>query len=330
MKSAQQWPERLDILGSQREPFLFLLDFEGQAPWIMPLREIDADRVRFDFHGVSNISGTRRDLPESFSFEPHHIAPERYRRAFDRVQHGLQRGDSFLTNLAFPTPVTTDLTLDQVFAATQARYRLLVRDRFVCFSPEIFVQIDPAGTISSNPMKGTAPVSLAGPQSLLDDPKERAEHATITDLIRNDLSRVARRVRVTDYRYVEVISGRDGGLYQTSTKISGQLGADWHERIGSIFRELLPAGSVSGAPKPKTLEIIRAAEGRSRGYYCGVAVLFDGERVDSGVLIRFLEQTDTGLRYWSGGGVTARSDWQAEYRELCEKIYLPLQQPVPG
>jgi para-aminobenzoate synthetase component 1 len=77
------------------------------------------------------------------------------------------------------------------------------------------------------------------------------------------------------------------------------------------------------------MELIWAAEGRPRGYYCGVAALFDGETLDSGVLIRFLEQTSSGdYRYWSGGGITARSNWAEEYRELSEKIYLPQRRPV--
>lgn len=95
--------------------------------------------------------------------------------------------------------------------------------------------------------------------------------------------------------------------------------------------KLLPAGSISGAPKPETVRIIREAEGQKRGFYTGIAAYWDGYKLDSCVLIRFLEQTPNGMRYWSGGGITAYSDVQQEYKELKEKVYLPVQaaSPVP-
>ena len=86
---------------------------------------------------------------------------------------------------------------------------------------------------------------------------------------------------------------------------------------------MLPAGSVSGAPKRKTLEIIREAEGYHRGFYTGVMGLFDGKNIDSGVMIRFVEQTPQGLVYKSGGGITSQSNCEEEYNELIDKIYVP-------
>ncbi|MEL6274888.1 MAG: chorismate-binding protein, partial [Bacteroidota bacterium] len=198
-------------------------------------------------------------------------------------------------------------------------------DKFVCFSPETFVKVTPDGIIYSHPMKGTAPDSPAGREYLRTSQKEIAEHATIVDLIRNDLSQVAKNVRVDQYRYLDRIPTPQGGLLQTSTKISGQLPRNWHSQLGNIVNRLLPAGSVSGAPKPATIEIIETAEGRTRGYYCGIGLYFDGYQVDSCVLIRFIEKAETGqLLFWAGGGVTARSNWVDEYRELQSKVRIPL------
>ncbi len=87
---------------------------------------------------------------------------------------------------------------------------------------------------------------------------------------------------------------------------------------------MLPAGSISGAPKKKTLEVIAEAEQYTRGYYTGVFGIFDGENIDSGVMIRFLEQGPDGLIYKSGGGITAMSNIHEEYQELTDKIYVPL------
>ena len=161
---------------------------------------------------------------------------------------------------------------------------------------------------------------------MLDNPKERAEHATIVDLIRNDLSQVATRVRVDRYRYLEHIRTRRGGIWQSSSEISGELPANYHEHIGDIIFRLLPAGSITGAPKTKTREIIREAESFERGYYTGIAGIFDGQDLESAVLIRFVEETSDGLVFKSGGGITAFSRWRRS--RTCHPPCYPRAQPA--
>lgn len=86
-----------------------------------------------------------------------------------------------------------------------------------------------------------------------------------------------------------------------------------------------PAGSISGAPKPRTLQIIDEVEANNRGYYTGICGWFEGQQLDSGVMIRFIEQQRDGqLVFKSGEGLTARSEARAEYQELIDKIYFPL------
>jgi para-aminobenzoate synthetase component 1 len=87
---------------------------------------------------------------------------------------------------------------------------------------------------------------------------------------------------------------------------------------------LLPAGSVTGAPKKKTVEIIKSVENYDRGYYTGVFGYFDGTKVDSGVMIRYVENKDGACIFKSGGGLTIYSDAKKEYDELLEKIYVPV------
>ena len=94
-------------------------------------------------------------------------------------------------------------------------------------------------------------------EALLADPKEAAEHATITDLIRNDLSRFATEVTVTRYRYLDELHTHRGPLLQMSSEIRGRLPEDYPSRLGDLFFSLLPAGSITGAPKPRTVQIIR-------------------------------------------------------------------------
>ena len=105
----------------------------------------------------------------------------------------------------------------------------------------------------------------------------------------------------------------------------GKLPDNWRENLGVILYKLLPAGSISGAPKPETLQIIEQAENYDRNYYTGIFGIFDGEKLDSGVMIRFIEKTTNGLIFKSGGGITAQSDCKNEYQEMIDKIYLPIE-----
>ncbi len=316
------WSERLNVLCARGVPCFFLVDFEENFPRVWDLAELSDSALRFHFPGrPEERIRLRTPVPR---IEPDHLATKKFREGFRHVRAGIQRGDSFLANLTFPTPITLKGSLEDVYWHSQAKYRVLLADRFVSFSPETFVTISAAGYLESRPMKGTAEDTPVGRERLLRSPKEIAEHATIVDLIRNDLSQVASGVRVTDYRYLRSVTTTGGGLVQTSSKVGGQLPPDWRSRLGTILATLLPAGSVSGAPKAATVRLIREAEGGDRGYYCGIAGYFDGQTVDTCVLIRFLERRDGRHFFRSGGGITALSDWREELAELRSKIRIPL------
>jgi para-aminobenzoate synthetase component I len=174
-------------------------------------------------------------------------------------------------------------------------------------------------------MKGTIDSSIPNAKHiLLHDEKEIAEHYTIVDLIRNDLSQVASNVQVKRFRYIDEIKTQYKTLLQVSSEIEGDLPLNYKENLADIIFKLLPAGSISGAPKTKTLQIINEAEQYNRGFYTGVAFYFDGENIDSCVLIRFLENTPLGMVYKSGGGITIQSELKKEYDELLNKIYVPI------
>ena len=87
---------------------------------------------------------------------------------------------------------------------------------------------------------------------------------------------------------------------------------------------MLPAGSICGAPKKKTVEIIQKVEGYDRGYYTGIFGHFDGRDLDSAVAIRFIEKQGKNLIFKSGGGITFQSDWKKEYDEMQKKVYVPI------
>lgn len=180
--------------------------------------------------------------------------------------------------------------------------------------------------IYSYPMKGTIDASLPeAEQVLMGDKKEAAEHATIVDLIRNDLSRVAEHVSVDKYRYIDVLHTNKGDILQTSCEISGKLSTGYQKHIGNILDAMLSAGSITGAPKDKTMEIIHEAEGYDRGFYTGVMGIYNNGELNSAVMIRFLENDGIGTYFKAGGGITSKSDCSKEYEEVLQKVYLPFE-----
>ena len=185
--------------------------------------------------------------------------------------------------------------------------------------------IDEEGTIRTYPMKGTIDAAVPDAEAkILANEKEMAEHVMVVDLLRNDLGIVGREVRVERFRYVDRIETADKTLLQVSSRIRAKLAPDWRSRLGEILERMLPAGSVTGTPKRKTCEIIDAIEEHERGFFTGIFGVFDGKSLQSAVMIRFIEQTPEGLVYKSGGGITIDSDAEAEYREMIDKVYLPI------
>ena len=321
---ARDFAERLNEWGKSKTPFLFLVDYRIEKPLAWTLDDNALTNISFDLNGFGNVGRDEKQSPLSdFAFHKKPISFSDYVVKFDRVVANLKAGNSFLVNLSVPTNITTDLTLEDIFIHSEAPYRFLYRNEFVCFSPEIFVRIN-GNRIASFPMKGTIDASVPNAAHvILSDAKEAAEHATIVDLIRNDLSMVADKVWVEKYRYIDRIQTNDKTLLQVSSEIAGILPDDFDGKFGDLLIRMLPAGSITGAPKPSTLKIIEEAENYDRGYYTGVMGYFDGENFESAVMIRFIENQDGKLVFKSGGGITAQSNAEKEYQELIDKVYLP-------
>lgn len=320
--SIEELKMKMNKSGADKAPFLFVADFDLKEGIFVENPE-DQKEILFHCPLGNNISHEEKtDRPDA-AIQSHPISYEEYLQRFDVVMAGLKRGDSFLTNLTVKTPIETELTLKEIFLSGHSPYRLYVPGKFVCFSPERFVSIAD-GVVSANPMKGTISADVKDAESvILSDEKETAEHYTIVDLLRNDLGMVADNVRVKRFRYIDRIRTNRKDILQVSSEISGRLPVGYESRLGDIVFQMLPAGSVSGAPKKATLALIRSAENESRGFYTGVFGYFDGKRLDSAVLIRYIEEA-AGQKYFrSGGGITVYSDPKKEYEEVLEKIYLP-------
>lgn len=378
----QEIIDKINRLASQDEPFLFVINYQGDKAFIRQLSDINPEECLFDFEGRGNLSHAWKEtLKEETSETTWQIEPplyEDYERSFNIVKNNIMAGNSYLTNLTCKVPVSCNLSLEEIFHRAKGKYKLLLRRKrtqaedkahlkeeaqnkahlkeenieenltpFVCFSPETFVKIK-GGRIYSYPMKGTLDASLPNAEKLLmEDRKEAAEHATIVDLIRNDLSRVAENVRVDKYRYVDVLHTNKGDILQTSSEISGRLPEDYPHHLGEILDAQLPAGSITGAPKDKTMQIIHEAEGYNRGFYTGIMGIYDQGELNSAVMIRFIEEETSPvdfeadgeknfkanegkkpkesreLYFKAGGGITSKSDCRREYEEVIQKIYLP-------
>jgi len=317
-----EFTDCMNSYASAGTPFIFLIDFEMKNPFVCRLEDAKEHNLIFDVKDISNYEIKKRGRND-FLFQPHPITREDYNTRIEKVKMHIRRGDTYLLNLTFPTPIESELSIEELFAIARAPYKLLYMNKVLIFSPECFIKIR-NGEIYSYPMKGTIDASIPDAEKIIiEDKKEFYEHNTIVDLIRNDLSMVSEYVRVSKFRYLERIPTNHNELIQVSSEIQGTLPDEWRSRLGDIILTLLPAGSISGAPKQKTVEIIREVETQERGYYTGIFGLFNGTDLDSAVNIRYIEKRNNKLFYHSGGGITAFSDSQLEYDELLSKIYVP-------
>lgn len=314
---------RMNKLGQDDRPFLFIISYDLSENLVIPLDEINPETLRYDFNNTPSSYSKKIDLKSQ------KISFEKYEKAFNAVKQNISIGNSFLTNLTASVPLKNDLDLLDVYKTSSAKYKLWIKDLLVCFSPETFVKVNNKGEIATFPMKGTIDASILNAENILkSDKKELYEHTTVVDLLRNDISKIAHNVRVERFRYIDKIRRGDSTeILQMSSEIRGQLPTHWKDNVGDWFMELLPAGSICGAPKPKTLEIIKDAEktlhqNGKRGFYTGVFGIYDGKNLQSAVMIRFIEKTDKGLVFKSGGGITYLSELEKEFSEVYQKVYV--------
>ncbi len=308
----------LNNYGSLKEPFFFAISYDLSNFYVKPLKELPSD-IKYEMN--ENISSKSTHKIELNKYP---LFYEEYKIKFDFIQKHIKDGNSYLLNLTAKTKIDLDFSFDEIYEKSNAKYKLKFFDKFVCFSPEKFIEIKD-NKIYTYPMKGTIDANIKNAsQKILHDEKEMAEHTMVVDLLRNDLGIVAKNIRVDKFRYIDKINAGNRELLQVSSKISGNLDKNWNENIGNILNSLLPAGSITGCPKKKTIEILEECEGYDRGFYSGIFGVFDGNSLNSSVMIRFIENDNGNFYYKSGGGITFDSDPIWEYQELIDKIYLPM------
>ncbi|MBO4300793.1 MAG: anthranilate synthase component I family protein, partial [Desulfovibrio sp.] len=266
--------------------------------------------------------------PEEFSAEP---GEKGYKDYVRHVKELLRRGEAIqvVPSVRFSTPFSGDpfVLYRRMRRCNASPYMFYMNFPDITLfgsSPEVMVRCT-SGRLQLSPIAGTRrrgnyeleDARLAA--ELLDDPKERAEHVMLVDLGRNDLGRVARQGTVKIERYMEV--ERYSHVMHLTSRVGAQLadGLDALDVLASTF----PAGTVSGAPKIRAMEIIRTLEGRSRGPYAGcigwLGLDKDSVNLDTGITIRSMWLREGRLFWQAGGGIVHDSDPDAEWKEVCNK-----------
>ncbi|OWK98467.1 aminodeoxychorismate synthase component I [Kaistella haifensis DSM 19056] len=313
----------MDELSQKKVPFFFMIDFLMENVEIFTENEIEKTGLKIDFKGFKT-DINEQEFPREIIFESFPPSEDSYKKGFDIVQNHLIKGNSYLVNYTCKTEIKTNLSLENLYQISHAKYKVLYPENWMFFSPETFIEIID-NEVFTYPMKGTIDAEIENAADILkNNEKEKAEHYTVVDLLRNDLSMIADDVKLDEFQKIDFLKTRQKNLLAMSSKISGKLKPEFKGKIGSIMKTVLPAGSVLGSPKPKTLEIILEAENYSRGFYTGVCGWFDGENLDSGVIIRFIEKENDKLYFKSGGGITHLSNFADEYQEMKNKIYVPI------
>lgn len=259
------------------------------------------------------------------------VSEEKYKRDIERIKDFIANGETYQVNYTSEFKFEFDGNVLNLIATLlfkqSADYTAIINngDSFILsFSPEMFFKIE-RNIITVKPMKGTINrghnlfsdgISLS---LLQQSPKDKAENVMIVDLLRNDIGRICKfgSVCVNSLFGIEKYES----LYQMVTTISGELIDDI--KLSDVLENLFPCGSITGAPKIRTMQIIDEIEGFSRGLYTGSIGLITPQKVTFSVAIRTLELEKSGNKFngrvGTGSGITWKSDASSEYSEVLLK-----------
>lgn len=290
-----------------------------------------------DIDAASWLARHSDGLPAGISTPQSSVSETDYLDHIRQIHEAIRRGDTYQINYttrlhlqAYGNPVSLYRRLRQPVPYAVLSHLPDAEGQSVwtlCFSPELFLKIGSDGTISTEPMKGTAPILGDGQDErraaeLQADPKNRAENVMIVDLLRNDLGKIAQTGKVCVPEPFKV--SRFGSVWQMTSTIRAQ--ALPHTSFADILRAAFPCGSITGAPKKMSMQIIESLEAEARGLYtgsigylnpCSGGLGFEGT---FNVVIRTLSLTplSDGIYqgvYGVGSGIVIDSDPAAEYRE---------------
>ena len=265
------------------------------------------------------------DLPSKWREQ---TSVEDYEKAISQIHHHLRQGDTYQVN--YTVQLKQDLSANpfaiynRMVVEQEANYNAYVEHdemAVISMSPELFFEQNDR-ELTTRPMKGTTQRGVTDQEDLAQaswlerDPKNRSENMMIVDLLRNDMNRISE----VGSEYVERLCQVEqySTVWQMTSTIKSQLRLDVD--LVAIFRSLFPCGSITGAPKIATMEIIKDLEPHPRGVYCGtIGLLLPNGRRIFNVAIRTIQLYKSQAIYGVGGGITWDSTWESEYREVHQK-----------
>ncbi|OFJ64701.1 MULTISPECIES: aminodeoxychorismate synthase component I [Streptococcus] len=265
------------------------------------------------------------DLPSKWREQ---TSAEDYEKAISQIHHHLRQGDTYQVN--YTVQLKQDLSVNpfaiynRMVVEQEAGYNAYVEHdemAVISMSPELFFEQNDR-ELTTRPMKGTTQRGVTDQEDLAQaswleqDPKNRSENMMIVDLLRNDMNRISEVGSEHVERLCQV--EQYSTVWQMTSTIKSQLRPDVD--LVEIFRSLFPCGSITGAPKIATMEIIKDLEPQPRGVYCGtIGLLLPNGRRIFNVAIRTIQLHQGKAVYGVGGGITWNSTWESEYREVHQK-----------
>ncbi|MDQ3066548.1 MAG: anthranilate synthase component I family protein [Actinomycetota bacterium] len=313
----------------------------AEGPDLPESRFVVADTlVRFD-HGsgtaevlAGDANGIAARLDEGLGFQKHKPLSNRstmrrspdqatYEKGVERIREYIRAGDAFQVVLSQRAERPTSVSAVELYRSLRrvnpSPYLFLLELgelALIGSSPETLVKCE-AGRASLNPIAGTTEPGEGDAERLLASEKDRAEHVMLVDLGRNDLSRVCKPATVEVARFLE--PERFSHVTHLVSEVTGEL----REGITpfALLRACFPAGTVSGAPKVRAMQILSELEGYRRGPYAGaVGYILPGGTMDTCIAIRTVVLKDGVARLQAGAGIVADSDPAAEHRECLSKL----------
>ena len=253
---------------------------------------------------------------------------EEYKAAIEHIHHHIRQGDTYQVN--YTVQLQQNLTADpfaiynRLVVEQNAHYNAFIQHddvSIISISPELFFKKD-GDKLTTRPMKGTTnrglttETDLAQARWLAQDQKNRSENMMIVDLLRNDMNRIS-KIGSEDVKSLCQVE-QYSTVWQMTSTIETQLLPN--SSLSDVFQALFPCGSITGAPKIATMEIIKKVEKQPRGVYCGaIGILVPQGPSIFNVAIRTLQMEGTKAIYGVGGGITWDSNWEAEYEETKQK-----------
>lgn len=263
------------------------------------------------------------------------ISKDEYSNSIDTIKDKISNGITYEVNYTYPTKIYSDLRdfeLYQLLLSEQkTNYNAFISNKYetlLSFSPELFFTIN-NNRITTKPMKGTVKRGTTALEDetniefLKTDIKNKAENVMIVDLLRNDLSRIAKAGSVKVEKLFEIETHKS--VHQMTSTISAELRDDIN--LYQIFESIFPCGSITGAPKISTMRVIDEVENFSRDIYCGAIGFISPKESVFSVPIRILQKQNSECNYLchTGGAIVWDSDTDDEWEEtFVKRKFLPL------